>query len=134
MKYTLEVKDTDKLFEKIEKSKMFTSKKSVSGLSVKYNGVFTIIANPKINLIKISDTEIAVDVLPGIMLNLISAAFTVFFWALGIVGIVTSRLNTPLIILAFLLPSILWILQLVFNKEVTDQVLEELEKENTSLE
>lgn len=130
MKYNLKVSDTDTLFEKVENSKMFTSKKSVSGLSVRYNGVFTIIGNPKINLIKISDTEIKVDILPGLMLTVIAIAFTILFWVLAVLAIVTKKLSAAAIILIFLLPSIIWILQYVFNKEIGKQVIEELEKED----
>ena len=39
MKFNLTVRDVDLLFDRVEKSKMFTSKKSVSGLSVRYNDV-----------------------------------------------------------------------------------------------
>lgn len=130
MKFNLTVSDVNSLFDKIEKSKMFASKKSVSGLSVRYNGVFTIIGNPKINLIKISDTEIKVDILPSVLLVLISVVSTLFFWAIAVFAIVTSKLNIPVIILVFLLPSLIWTLQYVFNKEIAKQVKEELEKED----
>lgn len=130
MKFNVTVCDADSLLEKVEKSKMFTSKKSVSGLSVRYNGVFTIIGNPKINLIKISDTEIKADILPSILLVLICVVSTLFFWAIAVYAIVTSKLNIPVIIFVFLLPSLIWILQYVFNKEIAKQVREELEKED----
>lgn len=130
MKFNLRVNDVDSLFEKVEKSKMFTSKKSVSGLTVRYNSVFTIIGNPKINLIKVADNEIKVDILPSILLMLIAAASTLFFWSVAVFAIVTSKLNIPVIIFVFLLPSLIWILQYVFNKEIAKQIREELEKKD----
>lgn len=133
MKFIVTVRDADTLLEKVEKSKMFTSKKSVSGLSVRYNGVFTIIGNPKINLIKISDTEIKADILPSILLMLICVVCTLFFWSIAVYAIVTSKLNIPVIIFVFLLPSLIWILQYVFHKEIAKQVKEELEKENKKI-
>lgn len=128
MKYNLTVENADTLFDKVEKSEMFASERSVSGLSVKYNGVFTVISNPKINLIKLSDTEIRVDILPGFVFLLISILFTILFWAIAAAAIVMSRLNVPIIIIVFLLPSAMWILQHVFNKEIAKQVNEELLK------
>ncbi|MDE5985087.1 MAG: hypothetical protein K2H13_07535 [Eubacterium sp.] len=133
MKFNLTVRDVDLLFDRVEKSKMFTSKKSVSGLSVRYNDVFTIIGNPKINLIKISDTEIKADILPSILLVLICVVSTLFFLAIAVYAIVTSKLNIPVIIFVFLLPSLIWILQHVFNKEIAKQVREELEKEDRKI-
>lgn len=131
MKFNLTVSDTDTLFDRVEKSKMFASKKSVSGLTVRYNGVFTIIGNPKINLIKISDTEMKADIMPSLLILLIAAVSTLFFWAIAVYAIVTSKLNIPVILFVFLLPSLIWILQYVFNKEIAKQVKEELEKYDT---
>lgn len=130
MKFNLTVRDADALFCRVEKSRMFASEKSVSGLTVRYNGVFTIIGNPRINLIKISDNEIKADIVPSFLILLIAAVSTLFFWAIAVYSIVTSKLNIPVIILVFLLPSLIWSLQYVFNKEIAKQVKEELEKED----
>ncbi len=124
MKYILDVANADELFEKAKKNRMFSGEKSVSGLSLKYNGVFTLVANPKINLVKKSDTQIEIHILPGWLMPVIAAAFTLFFWALGITAIVTDKLNIPVIILVFLLPSLLWILQAVFNKVINKQIID----------
>lgn len=123
MKYILDVANADEFFKKAEKSKMFSGEKSVSGLSLKYNGVFTLVANPKINLVKKSDTQIEIHILSGWLMPVIAAAFTLFFWGLGITAIVTDKLNIPVIILVFLLPSLLWILQAVFNKVINKQII-----------
>lgn len=128
MKYTLSVADTDRFFEKVEQSEMFTSKESISGLSVKYNGVFTVISNPKINLIKISNTEIKVDVIPNLIFTMISAVFTLFFWSLAATAIVMSKLNIAVIAAVFLLPSVIWLLHFVFNREIGRQVKVQLQK------
>ena len=58
MKYILDVANADEFFKKVKKNRMFSGEKSVSGLSLKYNGVFTLVANPKINLVKKNDTQI----------------------------------------------------------------------------
>lgn len=124
MKYILDVANADEFFKKVEKNKMFSGEKSVSGLSLKYNGVFTLVANPKINLVKKNDTQIEIHILSGWLMPVIAAAFTLFFWALGITAIVTAKLNIPVIILVFLLPSLLWILQAVFNKVINKQMID----------
>lgn len=124
MKYILDVANADEFFKKVKKNKMFFGEKSVSGLSLKYNGVFTLVANPKINLVKKNDTQIEIHILSGWLMPVIAAAFTLFFWALGITAIVTAKLNIPVIILVFLLPSLLWILQAVFNKVINKQMID----------
>lgn len=132
MKYILTVNDSKQYFEKLEKSRMFICKKSLSGLSLRYNGIFTLIGNPKINLSKLSDTEIEIHIIPGFFLPIVSAAFTIFFWILGAFLIINSSLNTALIILIFLLPSVMWILQIIFNRATNKQILMELKKENSN--
>lgn len=129
MKYTLTLNDSEQYFEKLEKNKLFTCKKSISGLSLSYNGIFTLIGNPKINLNKLSDTEIEINIIPNAFLPIISIAFTVFFWILGALLLINTKLNIALIILIFLLPSVIWILQIIFNREVRKQILTELKKE-----
>lgn len=130
MKYILDVANADEFFKKVKKNKMFFGEKSVSGLSLKYNGVFTLVANPKINLVKKNDTQIEIHILSGWLMPVIAAAFTLFFWALGITAIVTAKLNIPVIILVFLLPSLLWILQAVFNKVINKQMIDLLKNIN----
>lgn len=124
MKYILDVANTDEFFKKVKKNRMFSGEKSVYGLSLKYNGVFTLVANPKINLVKKNDMQIEIHILSGWLMPVIAAAFTLFFWALGITAIVTAKLNIPVIILVFLLPSLLWILQAVFNKVINKQIID----------
>jgi hypothetical protein len=126
MKYLLEVSDTKEFFDKVEQDKMFTCKESVSGLNVRYNAVTTIVSNPKINLIEKSSTSVEIDIFSGVLMNVLCIAFTIFFWAIGIIAIVSNRLNLALIILTFLLPSIMWVLRFVFNKVVGKQIVDEL--------
>ncbi len=128
MKYTMTVNNSEQYIEKLEKSKMFTFKKSISGLSLRYNGIFTLIGNQKINVIKLSDTEIEINIISGAFIPVISSMFTIFFWALGIALLIKSSLNILLIILIFLLPSVIWILQYIFNKTVNNQILTDLKK------
>lgn len=122
MKYTLNVSDADGFFEKVKRDKMFAWEKSTSGLNLRYNGVFTVISNPKITLIKNSDTEIEINIRSGLLVPIIATAFTIFFWAMGIIAAVTQKLSVPVIVIVFLLPTILWILHFVFNKVINKQI------------
>lgn len=124
MKYIIDVPDADEYLKKAAKHKMLTCEKSISGLSAKYNAVFTVMANPKINLIRKSDTQIEINIISGWQIPTIASVFTLFFWALGIAGAVTEKLNTPVIILVFLLPSLMWILHSVFNKVINKQIID----------
>lgn len=126
MKYILDVANADELFEKAEKNRMFSGEKSTSGLNLKYNGVFTVISNPKITLIKNSDTEIEINIRSGLLVPIIATAFTLFFWAMGIIAAVTQKLSVPVIVIVFLLPMILWILHFLFNKVIGKQIIEHL--------
>lgn len=128
MKYTADVESTEDFFEKINKNRMFTCRKSISGLSARYNGAFTLFANPKINLIKQSDKKVEIDILPSISLIAVSVLFTLFFWAIGIVGIVLDKFSVPAIIVIFLLPSILWIFQAVLSRHINHLIISEIEK------
>lgn len=128
MKYTSDVENAEKFFEKINKSRMFTCKKSISGLSARYNGVFTLFANPKINLIKISDKQIEINILPCISLITVSVLFTLFFWIIGTVGIILNKFSIPIVMAIFLLPSIIWIFQTALSRHINKLIINEIEK------
>lgn len=128
MKYCLEVKNADAFFEKLKNDNAFTCEEGISGLNLRYNAVITLISNPKISIFKKSDTQIEMNIIPGFLLYVIAVFFTLFFWAIGIIAILYGRLNTGLIITAFLMPSLLWILQIIFNKVINKQILEEIQK------
>lgn len=132
MKCRLTVADADKYFEAIQQSKMFSAEKSFSGYSLRYNGVFSLISNNKINLSKISKTEIEIDILPSAALVLISVLFTVFFWVIGIIGVITAKFAFPLIIVVFLLPLPIWVLQMLFHKSICRQIIDALKKEDSN--
>ena len=132
MKCRLTVADADKYFEAIQQSKMFSAEKSFSGYSLRYNGVFSLISNNKINLSKISETEIEIDILHSAALIVISALFTVFFWVIGIIGIATAKFSIPLIIAVFLLPLPIWVLQMLFHKSICRQIIDALKKEDSN--
>lgn len=128
MRKTIKTKDTEKLFETLESDNLFSCQRSVSGLNVKYNAVFTAIGNPKINLIKQSDTEIVIDILPNFLMISIAAIITLFFWAIGILAIVKGKQNYAGIMIAFLSPSVMWIVEYVYIKQMSKIVIEEIEK------
>lgn len=128
MKYTTDVESTEEFFEKINKNRMFTCKKSSSGLSARYNGAFTLFANPKINLIKQSNKKVEIDILPSVSLIAVSVLFTLFFWAIGIAGIVLDKFSVPIVIVIFLLPSIIWIFQTALSRHINKLIISEIEK------
>lgn len=128
MRKTIKTKDTEKLFEALESDSLFSCQRTVSGLNVKYNAVFTAIGNPKINLIKQSDTEIVIDILPNFLMISIAAIITLFFWAIGILAIVKGKQNYAGIMIAFLSPSVMWIVEYVYIKQMSKIVIEEIEK------
>lgn len=128
MKYTTDVENAEEFFKKINKSRMFTCKKSISGLSARYNGTFTLFANPKINLIKHADKKVEINILPSISLIAVSVLFTLFFWAIGIVAIILDKFSIPVLIVIFLLPSILWIFQTALSRHINKQIIKEIEK------
>lgn len=132
MKCRLTVADADKYFKAIQQSKMFSAEKSFSGYSLRYNGVFSLISNNKINLSKISKTEIEIDILNSAALIVISALFTVFFWVIGIIGVITAKFAIPLIIVVFLLPLPIWVLQMLFHKSICRQIIDALKKEDSN--
>lgn len=128
MRKTIKTKNTEKLFETLEGDSLFSCNKTVSGLSVKYNAVFTAIGNPKINLIKQSDNEVDVDILPNFMMISIAAIITLFFWAIGILAIVKGKENYAGVIISFLSPSVMWIVEYVYIKQMSKIIIDEIEK------
>lgn len=128
MRKTIETKNTEKLFETLENDTFFSCKKTVSGLNVKYNAIFTAIGNPKINLIKQSDTEVCVDILPNLLMILIAVIITLVFWTIGILAIVKGKQNYAGIIISFLSPSIIWAVEYVYIKQMSKIIIEEIEK------
>ncbi len=132
MKYNMNIKSCEEFFKKISDDPFFTTEKSMSGLTLRYNSVFTLITNPKINLIKISDTELEIDILPGLFTIIICIIFTLFFWVLAAAAAILHKLSTALIIAVFLLPSLIWILNIWLNKSITKHIVERLNYINNS--
>lgn len=128
MKKIIETKSTDKLFEKIEGDPLFSCEKSVSGLSVRYNAVFTVIGNPKINLIRLSDTAVKIDILPNVLMLLLAVFITAFFWAIAFLGIFKGNFPLGGIITAFAAPSVLWVLEYIFISKISNLIVEEIVK------
>lgn len=128
MRKTIKTESTDKLFDTLESDSLFSCKKAVSGLSVRYNAVFTAIGNPKINLIRLSDTELDIDILPNFLMILIAVVITLLFWGIGIFAIVRGKLNPIGIIIAFLSPSIMWAVEYIFIKQMSKIIIDEIEK------
>ncbi len=130
MKKVIETADTETLFEKLTDDPLFSTEKSTSGLNLRYNAVFTVIGNPKINLIKLSDTEVRVDILPNVLMLLLAAAITLFFWVIAILGILKDGFPIGGIITAFIAPVFMWVLEYVFTSKISEMIIEEIEKRN----
>lgn len=130
MKKIIETENADKLFEKLSDDPLFSTEKSTSGLNVRYNAVFTVIGNPKINLIKLSDTSVRVDILPNVLMLLLAAAITIFFWVIATLGIFKEGFPLGGIITAFVAPVFMWILEYIFISKISKMIIEEIEKRN----
>ncbi len=130
MKKTIETDNADKLFEKLTDDPLFSTEKSTSGLNVRYNAVFTVIGNPKINLIKLDDTSVKVDILPNVLMILLAAGITLFFWVLAVLGILKDGFPLGGIITAFVAPVFMWILEYIFILKISKMIIEEIVKRN----
>lgn len=128
MKKTINTKNADKLFEKIKSDEMFRVNEDEFGLTARYNGVFSLLANPRIRILKLDEKSAQIIISPSILLNITATFFTVFFWAIAIIAIILNKLNTPLIIGVFLLPSIMWILSIISSRKINKMILDEFEK------
>ncbi|MDE5963790.1 MAG: hypothetical protein K2G65_00105, partial [Eubacterium sp.] len=96
----------------------------------RYNAVFTVIGNPKINLIKLSDKSVRVDILPNVLMLLLAAAITIFFWVIAVLGIFKEGFPLGGIITAFVAPVFMWILEYIFTSKISEMIIEEIEKLN----
>lgn len=130
MKKIIETDNADKLFEKLSDDPLFSTEKSISGLNVRYNAVFTVIGNPKINLIKLSDTSVRIDILPNVLMLLLAAAITIFFWVIATLGIFKEGFPLGGIITAFVAPVFMWVLEWFFLSKMSKIIVEEIEKLN----
>lgn len=130
MKKIIETDNADKLFEKLSDDPLFSCEKSISGLNVRYNAVFTVIGNPKINLIRLNDTSVMVDILPNVLMILLAAGITLFFWALAVLGILKNGFPFGGIITAVVAPVFMWVLEWVFLTKMSTMIIEEIKKRN----
>lgn len=130
MKKIIETDNADKLFEKLSDDPLFSTEKSASGLNVRYNAIFTVIGNPKINLIKLSDTSVRIDILPNVLMLLLAAAITIFFWVIATLGIFKEGFPTGAIITAVIAPVFMWVLEWFFLSKMSKIIVEEIEKLN----
>lgn len=130
MKKIMKTDNADKLFEKLSDDPLFSTEKSISGLNVRYNAIFTVIGNPKINLIRLSDTSVRIDILPNVLMLLLAAAITIFFWVIGGLGIFKEGFPLGGIITAFVAPVFMWVLEWFFLSKMSKIIVEEIEKLN----
>lgn len=130
MKKIIETDNADKLFEKLSDDPLFSTEKSISGLNVRYNAVFTVIGNPKINLIRLSDTSVRIDILPNVLMLLLAVAITIFFWVIAVLGIFKEGFPLGGIIIAFIAPVFMWLLEYVFISKISKMIIEEIDKRN----
>ena len=128
MRKTINTNNATELFEKIKNDEMFRVKEDEFGLTARYNGVFGLLESPKIRVTKLNEKSAQIIISPSILLIITSTFFTLFFWAIAILGIILNKLNTPIIIGVFLLPSIMWVLGIISSRKINKMILDEFEK------
>lgn len=128
MKKTINTNNADELFEKIKSDEMFKVKEDEFGLTARYNGVFGLLESPRVRILKLDEKSVQIIISPSILLNITATFFTVFFWAIAIIAIILNKLNMPLIIGVFLLPSIMWVLGIISSRKINKMILDEFEK------
>lgn len=128
MKKTINTKNATELFEKIKSDEMFRVKEDEFGLTARYNGVFGLLESPRIRVTKLDEKSAQIIISPSILLIITSTFFTLFFWTIAILGIILNKLNTPIIIGVFLLPSIMWVLGIISSRKINKMILDEFEK------
>ena len=128
MRKTINTNNATELFEKIKNDEMFRVKEDEFGLTARYNGVFGLLESPRIRVTLLNEKSAQIIISPSILLIITSTFFTLFFWAIAILGIILNKLNTPIIIGVFLLPSIIWVLGIISSRKINKMILDEFEK------
>lgn len=128
MRKTINTNNATELFEKIKNDEMFSVKEDEFGLTARYNGVFGLLESPRIRIIKLDEKSAQIIISPSILLIITSTFFTLFFWTIALLGIILNKLNTPIIIGVFLLPSIMWVLGIISSRKINKMILDEFEK------
>ena len=128
MKKTINTNNATELFEKIKSDEMFSVKEDEFGLTARYNGVFGLLESPRIRATLLDEKSAQIIISPSILLIITSTFFTLFFWTIALLGIILNKLNTPLIIGVFLLPSIMWVLGIISSRKINKMILDEFEK------
>ena len=128
MKKTINVYNANEFFNSIRNDEMFRVKEDEFGLTARYNGVFGLLESPRIRITKLDEKSAQIIISPSILLIITSTFFTLFFWAIALLGIILNKLNTPLIIGVFLLPCIMWVLGIISSRKINKMILDEFEK------
>ena len=128
MRKTINTNNATELFEKIKSDEMFIVKEDEFGLTARYNGVFGLLESPRIRATKLNEKSAQIIISPSILLIITSTFFTLFFWAIALLGIILNKLNIPIIIGVFLLPSIMWVLGIISSRKINKMILDEFEK------
>lgn len=128
MRKTINTNNATELFEKIKSDEMFSVKEDEFGLTARYNGVFGLLESPRIRATKLNEKSAQIIISPSILLIITSTFFTLFFWTIALLGIILNKLNIPIIIGVFLLPSIMWVLGIISSRKINKMILDEFEK------
>ena len=128
MRKTINTNNATELFEKIKNDEMFSVKEDEFGLTARYNGVFGLLESPRIRVTLLNEKSAQIIISPSILLIITSTFFTLFFWTIALLGIILNKLNTPIIIGVFLLPSIMWVLGIISSRKINKMILDEFEK------
>lgn len=127
MKKTITVKSTQSFFDNLISDELFTCREMSYGLKVKYNDVFTPVGNPSINIYKLSEAEVQINITANPMLIMLSLGITVFFWAIAFVALYMGSDKTAGITVALLAPSVMWIYDIFFMKQISKIIMPEIE-------
>ena len=128
MRKTINVYNANEFFNSIRNDEMFSVKEDEFGLTARYNGVFGLLESPRIRATKLNEKSAQIIISPSILLIITSTFFTLFFWAIALLGIILNKLNIPIIIGVFLLPSIMWVLGIISSRKINKMILDEFEK------
>lgn len=128
MRKTINVYNANEFFNSIRNDEMFRVKEDEFGLTARYNGVFGLFESPRIRITKLNEKSAQIIISPSILLIITSTFFTLFFWAIALLGIILNKLNTPIIIGVFLLPCIMWVLGIISSRKINKMILDEFEK------
>lgn len=127
MKKTIITKSTDELMEALREGEQFDLKDGALLTKAKYNSIFSAMGSLSITLVKASDTELIVSTASNLFMKLVTLFITIFFWTIGALALLKGSDRTAAVITAFLAPSVMWIIDIIFVKIISKMIFKEIE-------